>query len=116
MASSSSPPSARARGSQMRTAMRVVPEQAPLPPEGIWQEHLHALWSQMTKEELETEVQWRTDDQMVLLETIENLKAELKKKDKEIKRSEEEVLRQYKVIDRQRAYIDSLHLLMQRPQ
>ena len=91
----------------MRTAMRVVPEEeSPLPLEGIWQEHLHALWSQMTKAELETEVQWRTDDQMVLLETIENLKEALKKK-------EEEVLRHYKVIDRQRAYIDSLHALMQ---
>ena len=95
----------------MRTAMRVVPEQAPQA-EGIWQEHLRALWSQMTREELETEIQWRTDDQMVLLETIENLKAELKKRDNEIKRSGEEILRQYKVIDRQRSYIDSLHLLM----
>ena len=98
----------------MRTAMRIVPEEeAPLPPEGIWQEHLHALWSQMTREELETEVKWRTDDQMVLLETIKVLQEELKQKDKEIKRSGEEILRQYKVIDRQRAYIDSLHLLMQ---
>ena len=66
----------------MRTAMRAVPEQAPLPPEGIRREHAHALWSQMTRGELETEIQWRTDDQMVLLETIENLKAELKKRDK----------------------------------
>ena len=95
----------------MRTAMRVVPEEAPQA-EGIWQGHLKALWSEMTREELETEVQWRADDQMVLLETIENLKAELKKRDNEIKRSGEEILRQYKVIDRQRSYIDSLRLLM----
>ena len=92
----------------MRTAMRIVPE-----------EDLYTLWSQMTREELETEVQWRTDDQMVLLENIKNLQAELKKKDdelqqkdKEIKRSGEDILRQYKVIDRQRAYIDSLHQLL----
>ena len=105
-----SPPSSRARGSQMRTAMRVVLE------EDIWQRHAGALQSEMTREELESEIRWRADDQMVLLETIENLKAELKKKDKEIKEKEDEVLRYYKVIDRQRAYIDSLHLLMQRPQ
>ena len=102
----------------MRTAMRVVLEQAPQA-EGIWQEHLRALWSQMTREELEAEVQWRTDDQMALLENIKNLQAELKKKDdelqqkdKEIKRSGEEILLQYKVIDRQRAYIDTLHQLL----
>ena len=95
----------------MRTAMRVVLEQAPQA-EGIWQGHLRALWCEMSREELEEEIQWRADDQMVLLETIENLKAELKKKDKEIKEKEDEVLRYYKVIDRQRSYIDSLHLLM----
>ena len=88
--------------------MRIVPEEeeSPQPPAALWQGHLQSLWINMTKEELEEEVQWRADDQMVLLETIENLKEALKKK-------EEEVLRQYKVIDRQRAYIDSLHALMQ---
>ena len=96
----------------MRTAMRVVPEEFPLPEEGIWQRRASALRSEMTREELESEIQWRADDQMVLLETIENLKAELKKRDNEIKRSGDEILRQYKVIDRQRAYIDSLHSLM----
>ena len=92
--------------------MRIILEEASLPPGGIWQEHLHAMWSHMTREELETEVKWRTEDQMVLLETIENLKAELKKRDIEIKTGKEEVHRHYKVIDRQRAYIDSLRLLM----
>ena len=91
--------------------MRIAPEQVPLP-EGIWQGHLRSLWSEMTREELEEEIQWRADDQMVLLETIENMKAALKKRDNEIKRSGDEILRQYKVIDRQRAYIDSLHSLM----
>ena len=51
-----------------------------------------------------------------LLETIKNLKAELKKKNKEIREKEDEVLRQCKVIDLQWAYIDSVHELMQRPQ
>ena len=88
----------------MRTAMRVVPEEE----EDIWQRHAGALQS----EELESEIRWRADDQMVLLETIENLEAELKKRDNEIKRRDDEILRQYKVIDRQRAYIDSLHSLM----
>ena len=102
----------------MRTAMRVIPEEegASRQPAAVWQGHLQSLWIDMTKEELEEEVQWRADDQMVLLETIENLKAELKKKDKEIKEKEDEVLRYYKVVDRQRAYIDSLHELIQRPQ
>ena len=92
----------------MRTAMRAIPEEEgpSRQPAAVWQGHLQSLWIDMTKEELEEEVQWRADDQMVLLETIENLKEALKKK-------EEEVLRQYKVIDRQRAYIDSLHALMQ---
>ena len=104
--------------------MHILLEEASLPPAavvggGIWQEHLRALWSQMTREELEAEVQWRTDDQMALLEHMKSLQAELKKKDDElqqkdddIQRSGEDILRQYKVIDRQRAYIDSLHLLM----
>ena len=104
--------------------MRIILEEASLPPAaaaggGIWQEHLRALWSQMTREELEAEFQWRTDDQMALLENIKNLQAELKKKDdelqqkdKDIKRSGEDILRQYKVIDRQRAYIDTLHQLL----
>ena len=88
--------------------MRAIPEEERSPRQlaAHWQGHLQSLWIDMTKEELEEEVQWRADDQMVLLETIENLKEALKKK-------EEEVLRQYKVIDRQRAYIDSLHALMQ---
>ena len=92
----------------MRTAMRVIPEEegASRQPAAVYHGHVQSLWIDMTKEELEEEVQWRADDQMVLLETIENLKEALKKK-------EEEVLRQYKVIDRQRAYIDSLHALMQ---
>ena len=104
--------------------MRIVLEEASLPPAeaaggDIWQEYMHASWSQMTKQELEAEVQWRSDNQKVLAEHIKNLQAELtrkddelKKKDKEISRSGEDILRQYKVIDRQRAYIDSLHLLM----
>ena len=82
--------------------------------------YMHALWSQMTKQELEEEVKCRSDDQKVLAERVKNLQAELKKKDNELKKKDEEIsrrgtdiLRQYKVIDRQRAYIDSLRLLMQ---
>ena len=74
------------------------------------------MWSQMTKQELEAEVNWRSDDQKVLAERVKNLQAELKKKDDELKKTDEEIsrsgtdiLRQYKVFDRQRAYIDSLH-------
>ena len=39
---------------------------------------------------------------------------EIKQEDEEISRSGRDILRQYKVIDGQRAYVDSLHLLMQR--
>ena len=36
----------------------------------MWQEHLQAVWSQMTKHELEEEVKWRSEDQMALEERI----------------------------------------------
>jgi len=94
----------------------------------MWQEHTRSMWSQMTKQELEEEVQWRADDQQDLSNSVKYLRAEfakkdedIKQKDKEIKYKDEEIirsgkdiLRQFKVIDRQRLYIDSLHQLMQR--
>ena len=126
MSSSSSAPLAqvRARGTQIRTWHRVRIQEEDVQDADadgdMWQEHMHALWSQMTKQELEEEVKWRSDDQKVLAERVKNLQAELtmkddelKKKDEEISRRDAAILRQYKVIDRQRAYIDSLHLLMQ---
>ena len=106
----------------MRTAMRVpllavqeTEEEAPEDPaDGMWDEHLEAMWKEMTKEELEAEAKWRRDDQKLMAERITFLQAELAKKETELKKKEEDVLRQYQVIDRQRSYIDSLHLLMQR--
>ena len=52
-----SPPSSRARGTQMRTAMRVIPEEegASRQPAAVYQGHLQSLWIDMTKEELEEE-------------------------------------------------------------
>ena len=86
----------------------------------MWEEHLQAMWSEMSKQEIEEEVTWRRDDQKALAERITYLQAkltmkdeELTKKDNELKKKDENVLRQYQVIDRQRSYIDSLHLLMQ---
>ena len=90
-------------------------EEAPEDPaDGMWDEHLAAMWKEMTKEELEEEAKWRRGDQKLMAERITFLQAELAKKETELKKKEEDVLRQYQVIDRQRSYIDSLHLLMQR--
>ena len=113
----------RARGTQIRTWHRVRIQEEDVQDADadgdMWQEHMHALWSQMTKQELEEEVNWRSDDQKVSAERVKNLQAELtrkedelKKKDEEISRSGTDILRQYNVIDRQRAYIDSLHQLL----
>ena len=89
-------------------------EAAEDPTDGMWDEHLEAMWKEMSKEELEEEVKWRRSDQKAMAERITFLQAELTKKGAELKTKEEDVLRQYQVIDRQRSYIDSLHLLMQR--
>ena len=87
----------------------------------MWEEHLQAMWCEMSKQELEEEVKWRRDDQKALAERTSYLQAELNKKDdeltkkdNELKQKYEEILRQYQVIDRQRSYIDSLHQLTQR--
>ena len=118
----SSPPSTRARGSAMRTAMRVPllavqeteEEAAEDPADGMWDGHLEAMWKEMSKEELEEEAKWRRSDQKLMAERITYLQAELAKKDNELNNKEEDVLRQFQVIDRQMSYIDSLHLLLQR--
>ena len=122
-----SPPSTRARGTVMRTrhhmpvasqllpaVQEAVEEAAEDPMDGMWDEHLEAMWKEMSKEELEEEVKWRRSDQKAMAERITFLQAELTKKDAELKTKVEDVLRQYQVIDRQRSYIDLLHLLMQR--
>ena len=63
-----SPPSTRARGTVMRTrhlmpvasqllpaVQEAVEEAAEDPMDGMWDEHLEAMWKEMSKEELEEE-------------------------------------------------------------
>ena len=50
----------------------------------MWEEHLQAMWGDMSKQELEEEVTWRRDDQKSLAERITYLQAELKRKDEEL--------------------------------
>ena len=86
-------PSTRARGTATRTRHRVpvtaqlLPavqeageEAAEDPMDGMWDEHLEAMWKEMSKEELEEEVKWRRSDQKAMAERITYLQAELTKK------------------------------------
>ena len=89
----------RAKGTKMRTTHRVVRTDAQpllaiqgedaqevIEADGeMWQEQMRAMWSQMTKQELEEEVHWRSDDQTDLAECVKYLQAELTKQDEDIK-------------------------------
>ena len=48
--------------------------------DGMWEEHLQAMWKEMSKQELAEEVKWRRNDQKVLAKRITYLHAELTRK------------------------------------
>jgi len=67
--------------SQLLPAVQeAVEEAAEDPMDGMWDEHLEAMWKEMSKEELEEEVKWRRSDQKAMAERITYLQAELTKK------------------------------------
>ena len=79
------------------------------------------MCNQVANQELEEEVKWMSEDQKDLAERDKYCQAELMQKDDELKKKDEEIdmsgtdiLLQYDAVNRQRAYIDSLHQLMQR--
>ena len=92
-------PSTRARGTTLRTRARGSVAAQPLlavqeaeeeaaedPTDGMWDEHLEAMWKEMSKEELEEEAKWRRSDQKLMAERIAYLQAELTKKETELKK------------------------------
>ena len=66
---------------QLLPAVQEAGEEAAEDPmDGMWDEHLEAMWKDMSKEELEEEVKWRRSDQKAMAERITFLQAELTKK------------------------------------